>query len=104
MQSQWIQRANCKSTWVKMDKMGFGCGIVSGLRATRMQALLPCYSVAFLTSFSRLTPFNLSLFAAQVTLKAGGTVIQLWQDFLQTKHITWPLDTLSWVYLFLGLP
>lgn len=32
MQSQWIQRANCKSTWVKMDKMGFGCGIVSGLR------------------------------------------------------------------------
>lgn len=24
-QSPWIQRANCKSTCVKMDKMGFGC-------------------------------------------------------------------------------
>lgn len=25
MQSQWIQRANCKSACMKMDKMGLGC-------------------------------------------------------------------------------
>lgn len=102
MQSQWIQRANCKSACVKMDKMGLGC------RYCQWTPGLPGCKHCFLATLCCLLDLMLQAYTfhspSLCCQSGGGTEIQIWWDSLQTKHITWSLDTLSWVYSFLGLP